>query len=143
MSPIVSILAGVIPDLLKRFFPGETAEESLKRLELQTELTKAIMESEQGQLRVNEVEAASTNLFVSGWRPFVGWTCAIALVYSTIGVHLINYALALKGLPALPLLNTDELNTILYGMLGIGSMRSVEKISAVKDSAVSLFRNRK
>ena len=142
MSPVVAALLGIVPDLLKRFFPGETAEESLKRLELQTELTKAIMESEQGQMRINEMEAQSTSVFVAGWRPFVGWSCAIALVYSALLIPILNYLLTLKGLPLLPPLDIEVLQTILYGMLGIGSMRSVEKISSVKDSAIKVFKKK-
>ncbi len=134
MNPIILALLGMVPDMVKRLFPGETTEESLKRMELQTDLTKALIEADKSQMAVNQEEAKSGSLFVAGWRPFVGWACAVALVYSTMGIHLINAILVANGHPALPPFDANELSTILYGMLGIGSMRSVEKVNAVKDS---------
>lgn len=84
-----------------------------------------------GQMDINKVEAANTNLFVSGWRPFVGWVCGIGLVYSFIGQPLlawgsINYHFAIP-----PTLDLGTLLTILGGMLGLGTLRTVEKVQGV------------
>jgi hypothetical protein len=84
----------------------------------------------QGQLQVNQAEAASPNVFVSGWRPFIGWVCGAALVYHYIVRPMLPWLLALVGkpMPPIPPLDMGDLITILLGMLGLGSLRSVEKI---------------
>ena len=84
------------------------------------------------QTEVNKVEASNSNLFVSGWRPAIGWVCGIALLYHFILQPMITFLCALFGHAVqLPIFNMDALNTILMGMLGLGSMRSFEKIKGV------------
>ena len=95
----------------------KAAELLLKAQELETGLVNA-------QVAVNLAEASNANLFVSGWRPFIGWTCGFALAYNFIGMPLIDYFLK-RGMPALDI---GELITILLGMLGLGGMRSIERI---------------
>lgn len=85
----------------------------------------------QAQIEVNKVEAASTNWFVAGWRPAVGWCCALGLLYETIiepiarftAVTMFHYA------GAFPDIGTGLLTTTLTGMLGIGAMRTWEKVT--------------
>ncbi len=83
----------------------------------------------EGQLEINKVEAASPNLFVSGWRPGVGWVCCLALVYQ----FFLRPALVTFGKPA-PDLPMGDLITILLGLLGLGTLRTVEKIKKVAAS---------
>jgi hypothetical protein len=75
-----------------------------------------------GQVEVNKVEAASTNWFVAGWRPFVGWVCGFGLAY-----QFLFYPLLSKLISIIPL-DISNLNTILMGMLGLGAMRTFEKV---------------
>jgi hypothetical protein len=83
----------------------------------------------QGQIQTNQAEAASPNVFTSGWRPFVGWVCGAALAYQYILRPLVAWAFAMAGhpLPEMPGLD-DTLWELLFGMLGLGSLRTVEKI---------------
>ncbi len=87
----------------------------------------------QGQLEVNKVEAVNPSVFVSGWRPFIGWVCGAALVYHYILRPMLPWLLALFShpVPPIPPLDMGDLITILLGMLGLGGLRTVEKIQNV------------
>ena len=79
----------------------------------------------QGQLDVNKVEAAHKSLFVAGWRPAIGWVCAIGLFYNVILANIIGIWVDL------PEIDTTLLVPVMMGMLGIGAMRTVEKVKGV------------
>ncbi len=84
-----------------------------------------------GQMDVNKAEAASTSLFVSGWRPLVGYVCAAGLAYQFVLHPLLCWFAAWKGVPVPPRLDMDTLLTILTGMLGLAGMRTSEKFKGV------------
>ena len=77
------------------------------------------------QIKVNKVEAAHKSLFVAGWRPSIGWICGLALLYSTIISPILGIWFTV------PDVDTSLLTTILMGMLGLGTLRTVEKIQKV------------
>ena len=81
------------------------------------------------QLEINKAEAASGSLFKGGWRPAVGWVCAIAFAYHFIVKDLIIFGASFAGLelPDLPEFDMGTLLTVLGGMLGIGGLRTYEK----------------
>jgi hypothetical protein len=118
------IIEKIIPD------KAAAAEAKLKLLELQQsgELARLTAETElaKGQLAINAEEAKNANLFVSGWRPSVGWVCSLALVYQ----FFLRPALVTFGHPA-PELPMGDLITILLGLLGLGTLRTVEKVKGV------------
>lgn len=106
--------------------PTKLAELEAKALEIEQILMTA-------QTDINKIEAANPKLFVSGWRPAVGWICAIAL-----GVQYLIYPIASWMLPIighaeikLPVIETAELYPLLFGMLGFGVMRTYDKIKGV------------
>lgn len=82
------------------------------------------------QLKVNETEARTGSLFIAGWRPSIGWVCSIALFYQFILYPLLLWAnLAFKwGILSPPVLDTDGLFPLITGMLGMGGLRSFDKI---------------
>ena len=82
------------------------------------------------QSEINKVEAQHRSVFVSGWRPFTGWICAVALLYNFVLRDLAIWAFGIEQVP--PALQMEHLMTVLFGMLGLGGMRSIEKI---KDKA--------
>ena len=93
------------------------------------EKAQLIQEINKAQIEVNKVEAGSTNLFVSGWRPFVGWTCGVALCYHFVLQPFLLFLLHSFGYQVdLPVFDMTTLTTILLGMLGLGGMRSFEKV---------------
>src|SRR5229473_1113364 len=87
----------------------------------------------QGQLDINKAEAGSTNMFIAGWRPAVGWVCVVALAYAFVVQPFAQFALAafhVNLLGPLPTLNTTMLvEGLLIPMLGLGALRTAEKIT--------------
>ena len=133
MNPIGAIVAavgGVIDDL-------HTSDK--ERLDAEIELRKIDAGLLQGQMDVNKVEAASSSLFVAGWRPAIGWIGAVALGYQFLLYPLLVWAWALLQARGLvpgnlqppPMLDTEALWVVLSGMLGIAGLRSVEKVKGV------------
>jgi hypothetical protein len=115
-----------------------------ERLERQNELAKAQMtydlevarldaQALQNQTDIDKVEAANTNLFVSGWRPFVGWVCGFALAYVAILEPLLSFIVKVgfdySG--EFPKIDTTITMQVLMGMLGLGGLRSFEKVKGV------------
>ena len=86
----------------------------------------------QGQLDANKVEAASSSVWTSGWRPGVGWICVAALGMQYVARPLISWIAAVSGhpLPVLPGID-DNLWQLLVGLLGLGGLRTFEKVSGV------------
>lgn len=102
------------------------------KTEVEKQQLAAAMMVVQGQLDINKVEAANPSVFVSGWRPFIGWVCGVACAWNWIGLPIAKGALALTGhsidlAPA----NLTEMMPVLLGMLGLGGLRTLEKINGV------------
>jgi len=124
--------------LIDRLWPDPTERDKakLKLLEMRQtgELAALAAESEmaKGQMEVNKTEAAHMNIFVAGWRPMVGWVCAMGLGTQFIIRPAVLFIADLFGHKAdFPTLDMGTLLTLLFGMLGLGAMRSVEKINSV------------
>ncbi len=118
-------VADLAKDVIGRIWPNKTEQE---KAELQ-----AAMLVVQGQLQVNQVEAASSSVFVAGWRPFIGWVCGSACAWNWIGLPMTKAGMLLAGLPPLTLAPADltEMLPVLMGMLGLGALRTTEKIKGV------------
>jgi len=86
----------------------------------------------QGQLDINRTEAASSSVFVAGWRPAIGWVCGLAFCWNWVGLPISMFILAYLGKP-LTLAQADmtEMMPVLLGMLGLGGLRSWEKSKGV------------
>lgn len=125
---ITSILDKLIPD------PAQAAEAKLKALELAQRGDLAELDAEVrlalGQLEVNKVEAGSPDLFRGGWRPAAGWMCVAGLAYQFLAQPLLPWLVALTGhtVPALPPIDGDALMALLLGMLGLGGLRTIERV---------------
>lgn len=92
------------------------------------EKAQLIQEINKAQIEVNKIESGSSSLFKSGWRPFVGWTCGVALCYHFVLQPFLTFVLFSIGKPMeLPVFDMSTLTTVLLGMLGLGGMRSFEK----------------
>jgi len=93
------------------------------------EKAQLIQEINKAQIEVNKIESGSSSLFKSGWRPFVGWTCGVALCYHFVLQPFLMFVLLSIGKPMdLPVFDMSTLTTVLFGMLGLGGMRSFEKV---------------
>ena len=81
---------------------------------------------------MNAVEAANTNVFVSGWRPFIGWICGIALAYQYVAAPIVMWIALTFGIKlAAPPRIDDTLWQLVFAMLGMGGLRTFEKIKGV------------
>ena len=114
----------------------ERLERENERLKAQQgydlEIARLDAQALQNQTDVNKIEAASANIFVSGWRPAVGWCCCFALAYAAIIEPLARFIAALCGFHGdFPHIDTDITLQVLMGMLGLGGMRSFEKARGV------------
>lgn len=86
----------------------------------------------QGQLEINKEEAKNPSVFVSGWRPALGWVCGLACAWNWIGLKIALFVAAYNGV-ALNLQPADmgEMMPVLLGMLGLGGLRTLEKVNGV------------
>jgi len=117
--------------LINKIFPdpSQASEAKLKLLELQQNGELAIMTA---QTDINKQEAVNTSVFVSGWRPAIGWVCALALAYQYLVRPLGGTIASVLGItiPPLPGLD-DNLWQLMMGMLGMGGLRTFEKVQGV------------
>ena len=100
-----------------------------EQAQLQQFADQAIATQMAAQAEINKVEAASPNLFTAGWRPFIGWICGIAIAYNFLIIPFVALFLRIfKAEFTMPALDMGELWTLVTGMLGLGTMRTVEKL---------------
>ena len=118
--PKLNVVAGIIDKVA-----GHVDKFTLDK----EEKAQLIQEINKAQIEVNKVEAGSSSLFVSGWRPFVGWTCGVALCYHFVLQPFLMFVLSSTGNPMeLPIFDMTTLTTVLMGMLGLGGLRTYEKV---------------
>ena len=124
---MIDKLIGPITGIVAKF----VGDKDLK-MKLQHELETALHSANLAQLEVNKAEAAHKSVFVAGWRPFVGWVCGVALAYHFILAPLLQFGFALAGMDQeLPEFDFSQLSTVLMGMLGLGGLRTFEKMKGV------------
>ena len=121
---IVNALIGPVSGLLDKFIEDKDQKNALAH-EIATMSERHAHEALKGQLEINKVEAAHKSLFVAGWRPAIGWVCMLGLLYNTI----IANVLSIWG--EVPEVDTTLLVPVMMGMLGLGAMRSYEKVNHV------------
>ena len=125
---MIQALIGPVTGLLDKFIEDKDQKNKLAH-ELATMADRHAQELAKGQLDINKAEASHRSIFVAGWRPFVGWTCGVALAWHFVLAPFIIFGSAYAGieLPALPQFDMSSLLTVLMGMLGLGGLRSFEK----------------
>lgn len=94
---------------------------------------RLMMEPEKAQAEINKIEAQHRSVFVAGWRPFIGWVCGSALAYNFIIRDIISWAMKIynSDLAPPPELAMEHLLSVLMGILGLGGMRTYEKIKGI------------
>lgn len=128
LIPVIgTVLEKVLPD------PQTAADAKIKMLELAQKGELAVLDAETklalGQLEVNKVEAG-TDMYRGGWRPATGWACVFGLVYQFLIQPLLPWLVAVCGgsVPPLPPIDNETLMVLLTGMLGLGGLRTFERI---------------
>ena len=117
---VAESIVGVAGKVLNKF----VADKDLK-VKLQHELKTAFHAANLAQIDLNKQEAAHQSMFVAGWRPAIGWICALGLLYNTIIANIISIWVDV------PEVATTLLVPVMMGMLGLGAMRSYEKVNSV------------
>jgi len=131
-------LIPLLGNILDKFFPDPAAanDAKLKLMQMAQNGELAQLDADlklaTGQMEVNKVEAASTSLFVAGWRPAIGWICGAAFAFKFVVGPSAVVLMAMAGHSiTLPEFDFTEMSTILLGMLGLGGLRTVEKVKGV------------
>lgn len=124
LDPVTAVL-DIGGKLIDRLWPDPTQRDAAK-LELLKLQQSGDLAQITGQLDINKIEAAHPNIWVSGWRPGVGWVCVAGLAY-----QFLIYPIAIAFNPAIVQLDMGTLLTLLAGILGFGGMRTAEKINGV------------
>lgn len=120
------ITAGIdfASNIVSKIWPDKSAQE-------QQQLA-AVLSMIQGQMDINKAEASNPSTFVSGWRPFIGWVCGIACAWNWIGLPAVSLGFVMYGTPMdLHPADLSEMMPILMGMLGMGGLRTFEKMKGV------------
>ena len=122
----VGTALGIGKSLIDRI-PDPAARERAE-LEMRAQLLQALVEESKGQAEINKVEAAHQSLFIAGWRPAIGWACAIGFGWTFVGLPLFTWLFTVMGVATpLPQINHDILMELTFGMLGMGALRSFDK----------------
>jgi hypothetical protein len=128
---VTDLLLGIASKVFDKVFPDpvKAAEAKLELYKLQQsgELTAMLAQTD-----INKAEAASSSVFVAGARPFIMWVCGIGCAWNWIGLPVACFIMAIMNIPIdIRPADLSEMMPLLFGMLGLGSLRTVEKIKGV------------
>jgi len=125
---MLTALIAPITGLLDKFIPDADLKNKLA-FQVATMAETHAQELAKGQLEINKAEATHKSIFVAGWRPFIGWTCGVALCWHFVLQPVTLFVCSYIGLtiPELPSFDMGSLLTILGGLLGLGGLRTYEK----------------
>jgi|TARA_Y100000310_G_scaffold342679_1_gene446902 hypothetical protein len=113
--------------IINKFIPDPA-----EKIKAEQALFGGLMKADEAQIGVNKIEAGHRSIFVAGWRPFIGWNCGIALSMHFVILPLVNVAaIYLDFTPPVIAFDMETLMTVLLGMLGLGGMRTYEKIKGI------------
>ena len=139
IDTIVSVVGGIGSKLIDRLWPdpveAEKAKLELLKMQQTGELAQLAADTDlaKGQMAINVEEAKSENVFVAGWRPLVGWVCGVAFAYAAIVDPLMRFVSAVMFGYAgdFPVVDTTITMQVLFGILGLGALRTYEKKAGV------------
>lgn len=129
IGPLSSIINKLIPDPDKAQEVKAEIEKAL--IAQQGQVEQAIADAAKAQVEVNLKEAESPSMFVAGWRPFIGWVCGIAFACTFLIAPFFTWISKMLGGPDFPTLDSATLMSLTMGLLGLGTMRTVEKVQGV------------
>lgn len=127
LQPMIGPIVGKLVDLI----PDPNARKKAKE-EFEKDLLSAVTQASNAQAKINQVEAAHKSVFVAGWRPFIGWICGVGILWAFVAQPIVVWYLAISGSNlTVPDINTDGLYQLVLAMLGMGGLRTLEKIKGV------------
>lgn len=123
LSPVTDIVSEVVVDKDKK------KEIELKLQELVDRADERYHEELLGQIETNQIEAQHASVFVAGWRPFIGWTSGVGIAYTFVAAPFIEFVARANGyVGEMPMPDMGQLMTLVLAMLGVGAMRSYDKV---------------
>ena len=124
----IGAIASAAKGIVDKFWPDKTEVEKAE-LAAQVQLTMEEYKLAEGQQQINLEEAKSTNWFVAGWRPYIGWVCGTGLAYQFLFMPIMNgFIKAIFDTVPFPTLDIGTLISCLTGLLGMGVLRTQEKL---------------
>jgi len=143
-KPFFDTVGGVLDKTITDKNSRAKAQEDIEAAAqaMQTNIVQGIINNAQAQVVVNKVEAASASVFVAGWRPAIGWICGAAMAWQYVLEPMATWAITVAQgiwvftIPTLPVLDTSQMMTVLLGMLGLGGLRTYERVKDVSRSAL-------
>lgn len=130
IAALIPVLGPIIDKLVDRI-PDPAAREKAK-MEAEATLLAASIEEMRGQVSINIEEAKNANVFVAGWRPAIGWSCALAFAFLYVIGPIVTWVASWYGVTiTLPQFNSADLMSLTFGMLGIAGFRTFEKVKGV------------
>ncbi len=134
---MIDFSLGDVGDVLvkaREAITGEGIDDPVKKAEISLKLQELEQAINLGQIEVNKAEAKNPNVFVAGWRPFIGWVGGAALAYSFIVAPTAVWIAGLEGIQTtLPTIDTGVLFNLVLAMLGFGGLRTYEKLRGVQE----------
>ena len=132
IQTLIPQIAPIIGSVLDRFFPDKEKAAQAQRA-IESALLENAAQLNLAQIGVNKAEAQHRTIFVAGWRPFIGWVSGFALAWHFVGVPVALFFIAWYGaeVPELPAFDMNSLMTVLMGMLGLGGLRTFEKMKGL------------
>ncbi len=125
-------------DIINKFIPDPAAKAQaayqMAQLQQQTEFKELDVQIQQiqSQTDTNKAEAGNASMFVAGWRPYIGWICGTGLGWNYIGIGLVGFVSTCIGHPIdIAKADLSEMMPLLMGMLGLGGMRTYEKVKGI------------
>jgi hypothetical protein len=132
MLTMLSALIGPVSAILDKAIPDKDLKEKLAH-EIATMAERHTHEQVQAQLEINKTEAAHKNLFVAGWRPACGWVCVFGMAGNFLVIPLANMTLELLDTGVkVPMIDLSTMLPVLMGMLGLGGLRTFEKVKGAQ-----------
>jgi hypothetical protein len=133
-APLLALLPTLLPvltEVLDRVVPDQAAASKAK-LEMEAKLLEAATAQAAQQTEINKIEAQHQSIFVSGWRPYIGWVCGMGIAWAFLLAPMLSWLLPVIGVVAVvPPLQTEFLLELVFAMLGLGGLRTFEKLKGV------------
>ena len=131
MLGLISSLVGPVSDILDKVVTDKDLKEKLSH-DIATMAERHAHEVVKAQIEVNKTEAQHHSMFVAGWRPAIGWVCCLGMAGNFLIIPFVNMALELLETGVVvPMIELELMMPVLMGMLGLGAMRTVEKVKKV------------
>jgi hypothetical protein len=127
LAALIPVLGPILARAAEGFIPDPKARDKWV-----SETLGMFMQADTSQIEVNREEAKSSSLFIAGWRPFIGWICGFAIAYQYVLVPIAMWVAFLVGKPlAKPPTLDGSLWELVFGMLGMGALRSFDKLKGL------------